>query len=233
MTDTLGRVIKRVPAGTGGTSDLFADLEALDSGAAQIFLTSDVNHLGVESPFRMIASSPGFLDISRPSPTGAVTPTAPSDFDWFGRFETTPQVAAVCFGAHLVCRTVEDSTVWPDVVLRGRVEPPGTGGDKLGAILVAAPGVNTSAASVTSPSQFVATAIPNGASWVDLELRLTITRELLSTFAVRPLLGAPASGVPGDSEIVAGFVATFWASFYSTSGKCQAVALTLSLEPAP
>ena len=110
MTDTLGRVIKRVPAGTGGTSDLFASLQALDSGAAQIFLTSDVNHLAIESPYRMIASTPGFLDVSRPSPTAAITPNAPSDFDWFGRFETTPQVAALCLGAHLIHRTVEDST---------------------------------------------------------------------------------------------------------------------------
>lgn len=234
MLDTLGRVIRRVPAGTASTSNLFADLQALDSGAAQIFLTSDLNLLGDESTYRTLASVPGFLDVSRPSPTGATSPLSPSDFDWSGRFEVTPSPACVCFGTHVIHRSVSDSAVWPDVVLRARVEPPAAVGEKLGAILVAAPGVNALAAIVTSPTLYAVTsAAGGGGSWVDLDIRLPLTGGALSSISTRPMLGAPSSGVPGDSEIVNAFVTTLWASFFSTSGKCQVVAITVDIEPSP
>ena len=232
MANTLGRIIKTVPAGTAGNSNLFGSLQALDSGAAQIFLTSNTNHYADESTYRTLASVPGFLDVSRPSPTGVTDPVAPSDFDWFGQFETTPHPAALCFGSFAIHRTARDPATWPDIVLRARVEPPASPTEKLGCILVVVPGVNTRAASVTDPTLYVVSGVAGGGSWADLNLRLTLTTSHVAFTSQRPLLGAPSSGVPGDSEIVACAQLTAWASFYSSSGKCQVVAITLGLEPA-
>lgn len=231
MANTLGRIIQTVPAGTAGNSNLFGPLQALSSGAAQIFLTSNVNHYADESTYRPLASVPGFLDISRPSPTGVTDPGAPSDFDWFGQFETTPSPAALCFGSFAIYRVARDPAQWPDIVLRARVEPPASPVDKLGCILVVTPGVNASAASVTDPTLFVVSGVAGGGSWADLNLRIPLSTSHVTFTSTRPLLGAPSSGVPGDSEIVACAQLTAWASFYSSNGKCQAVAITLGLEP--
>ncbi len=230
MSNTLGRIIKTVPAGTAGNSNLFGSLQALDSGAAQIFLTSNVNHYADESSYRTLASVPGFLYVSRPSPTGAVTPSAPSDFDWFGRFEDTPQPAVQCLGTFVINRVARDLAAWPLLVLRARVEPPASLSDKLGAILVTVPGSNSNAAAVTDPTLYATTSI-SGASWTDLTLTVPLSSSHVAYTSRRPLLGAPSSGVPGDSEIVATAQLTAWCSFYSTSGKCQVVAITLGLEP--
>jgi hypothetical protein len=205
-------------------------LRPLGSGAAQIWLTSDLNHLGDESTYRQLASVPGFgvggVEVARNSPTGSTSPSQPSDFDWFSPAMYTPfteyPAASICFGSHPIHRVARDAATWPNLVLRCRVDTPTTSGDKLFACLIAVPGVNTGAAT-------------GGAGWVDFKLTLPLTVSSLATIAVRPELGATATGVSGGSEMVAATVMTVWASFLTTEvgGKAaQAVGITLALEPA-
>lgn len=243
MANTLGRVIKRIAAGTSSTSNLFGELRPLGSGAVQLALTSDLNHLGDESAYCQLASVPGFgvggVEVARNSPTGASPPNLPSDFDWFSPAMYTPfteyPAAAVCFGSHPIHRVARDSATWPKLVLRARVDPPTTPADKLYACLAVVPGQNGgSPASITERSLFALGEVIGGGGWSDLVVQLPLAAESVAPLSVRPLLGAPTSGVPGSSEIVAVNLVTVWASFYMSEvgGKaCQAVALTLSLEP--
>lgn len=228
--DNLGRVIKQVAAGTASTSNPFSDERPLGADDGQILLTSNLNWLGEESTYRTLASLPGYLDVSRASPTGTSTPTTPTDFDWMGYFDLSPGPAVLSLGTHAIHRLASDQSAWPSLVLRARVESPAVG-QKLGAILVAMPGVNGAPASVTDTALFAVTTVTGTGGWVDLDLSLALSASNVAVVAQRPLLGAPASGVPGDSEMVVINACTVWASFFSTSGKCQVVAVTLALEP--
>jgi len=231
--DTIGRVIKRPAAGSASTSNAFADLRALTSASFQIPLTSDLNWLGEESTYRQLASVPGFSDVSRPGPTGNTTNLQPSDFDWLPTNSAaySPAPACVCFGTHPIHRVATATATWPRVTMRARVEPPAVGADKLGYILVASPG--------REGSPFVAsyaagTIAGGGGVWVDLDVSINLTRVMTAAIAETPALGdLGASGVSPIGETVVYDAATFWASFFSTSGKCQVVAITLTLEPVP
>lgn len=230
--DTVGRVIKRVSAGSVSTSNPFADLDALTSGAAQLWLTSDLNWLGEESTYRQLASIPGWLDVSRPGPTGNTTNLQPSDFDWLpvsGGYSPAP--ACACLGTHAIHRVATATATWPRAVLRGRVEPPASGAEKLGYILAVSPG----RAGLPFVATYSAGTIAGGGgAWVDLDVGVTLTNEMTAALAETPALGD--GGSTGPAPIGEGVViqaATFWCSFFSTSGKCQVVALTLTLEPAP
>lgn len=229
--DTIGRVIRRVAAGAASTSNPFADLRALTSGAFQLWLTSDLNLLGEEATYRTLASIPGWLDVSRPGPTGRTTGLQPSDFDWLpvsGGYSPAP--ACACLGSHAIYRTATASATWPRAVLRGRVEPPSTGADKMGYILVASPGRG----GLPFTSTFTSGTIAGGGSWTDLDVSLTLTGEMTASLAETPALGDGGSSGPSPvGETVITDVATFWCAFFSTAGKCQVVGLTLSLEPVP
>ena len=229
--DTIGRVIRRVVAGSASTSNPFADLHALTSGAFQLWLTSDLNLLGEESTYRTLASIPGFDDVSRQGPTGRTTALQPSDFDWLphdGGY--TPAPACACLGSHAIHRVATASATWPRAVLRARVEPPSTGADSLGYILVASPGRG----GLPFTTTFTAGTVAGGGSWQDLEVSLTLTSEMTAALAETPALGdGGASGPSPVGETVVADVCTFWCAFFSTAGKCQVVAITLSLEPVP
>lgn len=234
MANTIGRVIKRVAAGSASTSNEFAELRPLGSGAAQIWLTSDLNHLGDESTYRQLASIPGFIDISRQGPTGRTSSLTPYDFNWFAPLVTPAGggnlAANACLGSHPIHRTARSSDTWPKAVLRCRVEPPATGADKLGYILVAVPGRGTEARTATA-GQYTAGTVSGGGSWQDLDIELQMTTDCVAPVFDAPTLGDPTTGVPAAGEPVAVNVATFWCAFFSTAGKCQAVAITLDLEP--
>jgi hypothetical protein len=234
MANTIGRVIRRIAAGTASTSNEFEELRPLGSGAAQIWLTSDLNHLGDESSYRTLASIPGFIDVSRQGPTGRTTNLTPYDFNWFAPLVAPAGGGALaanaCLGTHAIPRTARAQDTWPKAVLRARVEPPTSGADKLGYILVAAPGRNTEARTATA-GQFVAGTVTGGGSWQDLVVSLPLTTDCVAPIFDAPTLGDPTSGVPAIGEPVAVSVATFWCAFFSTSGKCQVVGITLGLEP--
>jgi len=230
--DTVGRVIKRVAAGSASTSNQFASLHALTSGAFQLALTSDLNWLGEESTYRQLASIPGFTDVSRQGPTGNTTNLQPSDFDWLpvnsGAY--TPVPACACLGTHAIHRVATATATWPRVTMRARVEPPANPLDKFGYILVASPG----RAGPPQVSTYSAGTIAGGASWVDLNVSINLNNEMTAGVAETPTLGdGGSSGVSVLGEAVIIDACTFWCSFFSTSGKCQVVAITLTLEPAP
>ena len=230
--DTIGRVLKHVAAGSASTSAPFYDLRALTSGAVQLTLTSDLNLLGEESTYRTLASIPGFIDVSRVGPTGNVTNLQPSDFDWLAPLSPyyAPLPASACLGTHAIHRVATASATWPRAVLRCRVEPPASGADYLGAILVASPG----RASLPWVSSFVAEAVVGGGSWADLVLSLPLGASMVAPVADSPTLGdGGSSGVPVIGESVLYDACTFWCAFFTTAGKCQAVGITLALEPIP
>ena len=232
MADTLGRVIRRVAAGSASTSNRFAALEALDALSAQVWLTSDINHLGDESTYRTLASIPGFVDLQRPPPVGGI-PSVPSQFDWIGPFDDTPAPAVACFGAHPIYRVARDAATWPKIVLRGRVQPPVSGTGAINVCFLVVPGFESNPAGVTSPSMYAITTIAgNGGVWVDLKIDIQISPDLVSSVTRSPILGAPSSGVPALGELLNVTVLTPYVSFNSAgSGKCSGVALTVALEP--
>ena len=133
MANTVGRMLK---------SDIlttWAPLEALGSGIDQLFMVSNINHLGDESNYRTLCSVPGFgvggVQITRNSPTGAGVaspPTTPSDFDWFSPRQYFPSVvpysAVTSLGTHVVHRLAREESVWPDLVLRCRMHDRGRRG---------------------------------------------------------------------------------------------------------
>lgn len=231
--DTVGRVIKRVAAGTASTSNQFADEHALTSGAFQLALTSDLNWLGEESTYRQLASIPGFTDVSRQGPTGNTTNLQPSDFDWLAPNSAaySPAAACACLGTHAIHRVATATTTWPRATLRARVEPPPVGADKLGYILVASPGRSGN----PNVGTFTAGTIAGGGGvWVDLDVSVNLTAEMTAGVAETPSLGnGGSSGVSTIGEPVVIDACTFWCSFFSTAGKCQVVAITLTLEPVP
>jgi hypothetical protein len=235
MADTIGRIIRRVAAGTASTSNEFADLRPLTSGAAQIWLTSDLNHHGDESNYRTLASIPGFNDILRPGPTGRTTDLTPADFDWFSPYATPAGggdlAANACLGTHAIHRTARAGATWPTATLRCRIEPPANPADKLGYILVAVPGRGTLAAGAPAGC-YVSGTVSGGGSWADLDVSLPLAMPThIAPQTDAPMLGRTATGVPAQGELVTVNLATFWCAFFSTSGKCQAVAITLGLEP--
>lgn len=233
MADTLGRLIKRVAAGTASTSNLFAPQRALGSGAVQVWLTSDLNHLGAESPYRTLASIPGFETVKQASPTAfAEGEPAVWDFDWRSSQLTEEPPANACLGSHLVHRCTTGSRAWPRAVLRARVETHASPSDKLGAILVCCPG------RLRAPDLGCASKgalVPgSGGAWVDLDLALPLEGTYFESMHGAVVLGAgSATGASAPGEPVFGHVATFWCAFFSTSGAVQVTAITLGLEPAP
>lgn len=239
MADTIGRVIKRAPAGGGSTSDLFAAYRALGSGTFQTWMTSDLNHLGDESTYRTLRSVPGFASVDQPSPT---TPAINAeltigDFDWSSSV-LSPLPANVCLGTHVIHRSAIAASAWPNIVLRARIETLATSpfADYVGAILVCCPG------RWRAPQDgdlYAWDVIPaNGGAWEDLVLTIPMSGEAALTDASfeqvteYPMLGdGGASGVPVIGEPINVFVATFWCAFYTNAGKSQVLGITLATEP--
>lgn len=245
MANTVGRVLKYDILTT------WAPLEALGSGIDQLFMVSNINHLGDESNYRTLCSVPGFgvggVQILRNSPTGAgvgTPPTTPSDFDWFSPRQYFPSVvpysAVTCLGTHVVHRLARNESVWPDLVLRCRVDTPTTLADKLFACLLIQPG--SSIGPISAPTAMVGgsfkiESISGGVGWADFIIRYRLSDRDVYPSVVSPLLGAGATtGVPLVGETVIASQINVWLSFFTTEtgGKaCQAVGITLALEPQP
>ena len=234
--DTIGYLIHRVPAGTGGGNDAFHDLRPLGAGPMSLALTSDLNTLGLEASYRTLASLPGFDDISRDSPTTyRGTDSRFSDYDWFSPLVTPPSGAGdhcanACFGSHVIHRVAGAGAAWPVLTLRGRVSPPAGAGAYIHAILIASRGVG---AFPTSADAYATTRVEGGAGWKDLTLTLALDDAMVEPRADLVTLGnGGSSGAGVLAEHLVWQACTFWCAFYSESGKCSAVALTLGLEPA-
>lgn len=240
MTDTLGRIIKRAPAGGGSTSDLFAAYRALGSGTFQVWETSDLNHLGEESTYRTLRSVPGFDTVDQPSPT---LPTISQDlvigdFDWASTL-LAPNPANVCLGTHVIHRNAVSPSAWPNITFRARIETLNSPTDFAGVILVLCPG------RWRAPQQgdrYAWATIPGAASvWDDLVLTIPdtvhgdspLTEADFEQVVEYPMLGDGGStGVPAIGEPVVGYMATLWFGAFSSTGKVQILGCTLATEPA-
>ena len=228
--DSLGRIVRRVQAGAGGTSDLFQSGRALGAGVAHIFLTSDVNHLAYESAFRPLATHPGWRNIAATSPASVSWSEAPrvNEIDWRSP-ELVAGCANACLGTHLVHRDASQPSLWPWLYLRARAEGPGSGGtDTLGIYLGITRGIGTPP---TPDDPYVSTRVQATASWVDVNLALELREDFLGWVAEPVVRGDGGSGVVTLGEPLRGFVFTAWVGCYSNAGKGSLVALSLALEP--
>lgn len=240
MADTLGRVIKRAPAGGGSTSDLFAAYRALGSGTFQVWETSDINQLGEESTYRTLRSVPGFTTVDQPSPTlpGISQDLVIGDFDW-GSALLAPNPANVCLGTHVFHRNATSPSAWPNIVFRARIETLASPSEYAGVILVMCPG------RWRAPQQgdrYAWQAIVGaGSAWDDLVLTIpdtahgdtVLTDADFEQVVEYPMLGdGGSSGVPAIGEPVSAYVATLWFGAFTTTGKVQILGCTLATEPA-
>lgn len=237
MADTLGRVIKRPPAGGGSTSDLFAAYRALGSGTFQVWETSDLNQLGDESTYRTLRSVPGFANVDQPSPaTPDITNLQIGDFDWRSSL-LAPNPANVCLGTHAIHRNAVSPSAWPNIVFRARIETLNDPAEYAGVILVLCPG------RWRAPQQgdrYAWKAVPGaGAVWDDVELTIPmvtdgpLTEADFEQVVEYPMLGdGGSSGVPALGEPVVAYMATLWFGAFTTAGKVQILGCTLATEPA-
>ncbi len=240
MADTLGRVIKRAPAGGGSTSDLFAAYRALGSGTFQVWMTSDLNLLGDESTYRTLRSVPGFTTVAQPSPTlpGISQPLVIGDFDWASAL-LAPNPANVCLGTHVFHRNAVSPSAWPNITFRARIETLNSPFDFAGVILVLSPGRQR------APQQgdrFAWATIPGAASvWDDIVLTIpdtthgdtALTEADFEQVIEYPMLGdGGSSGVPVIGEPLSAYLATVWFAAFSSTGKVQIIGCTLATEPA-
>jgi hypothetical protein len=240
MADTLGRVIKRAPAGGGSTSDLFAAYRALGSGTFQVWMTSDLNLLGDESTYRTLRSVPGFDTVDQPSPglPGISETLDISDFDWSSAL-LTPNPANVCLGTHVFHRNAVSPAAWPNITFRARIETLNAPTDFAGVILVLSPGRQRAP---TQGDRFAWAVIPGAASvWDDIVLTIpdtahgdgVLTDADFEQVVEYPMLGdGGSSGVPTIGEPLSAYVATVWFGAFSSTGKVQILGCTLATEPA-
>lgn len=228
--DSLGKIVRRVQAGSGGTSDLFQSGRALGAGAAHIFLTSDVNHVAYESAFRPLCTHPGWKNVTAVSPAGPTWAEAPgvNEIDWRSP-ELVSGCANACLGTHFAHRDTSQPSRWPWLYLRARAEGPGAGAtDTLGIYL----GVTRGGGLPPSAEDpYASTRIQATSSWVDVTLAIELREAHFGWVAEPVVLGDGGTGVPALGEPLRGFVITAWVGVYSNAGKGSLVGLSLALEP--
>lgn len=108
MVDTLSRLVRRVPAATGGTSAPYRDGDALTSLAAHV-QTANLNHLLRENALRTLWTGGGWRGFYKRAAPSTLT-TAPTP----AQIELTPPVygsAWGCLGSHLIDRLPDGQ--WP------------------------------------------------------------------------------------------------------------------------
>jgi len=221
MSDTLGRFILRVPAGTSSTSNLFASSRALASGTGHIFVTSDLNHAA-----NITATGPVFThqggDFFRSSQSTLGSPPQPGDVLW------TPPIVDEGALNYRVTFRVDSYGASALPVLRLRcwmiAEPSGT--NDVGVVLCVG-------ASAPNSSQNYTSALTASTTGVDVDLSITLRDEDLYTVSERITLGYTASGVAVMGEPYAERLCTAWIGFANTSnskflpGSVRGLALSL------
>jgi len=233
-TDTLGRVIQRVPAGTASGSNLLASQRALASVTGHL-LTSDLNHLGAEYSRRVLWAHPGFFGFWA-GPLGSPTGAGPTvdEIDWRGPGYSVPagRTANAHCGTHWVVREGA-TTVYPKLVLRCRARAASSPGSTTGLYLGATPG-----GAFPTPSNRFDRALVSSTSFVDVKLTVQLEHDDLAPFNATPSAGSTASGVPVVADPVRLLMLGAFFGAYNSTNKntttadvTDVVGLTLSLEP--
>lgn len=225
MSDTLGKIVQRAPAGGGSTSDLFDATRALSAGAGTIFLTSDLNHLANITATRAAVTFAGFRDFYLASVGGTPSnPPTPSDMGW-GAPGLDP--GAANFRALIRVDTYGAGEL-PKLVLRCWVQAPPSGTESVGAALAI-----TKGDAPTVDSRWVSAVVTNTAG-KDVDLELQLLAEDLLPLSQQVSVGYTATGTPAVGEPIAENIITAWVGFYNTSNKnsdtANALGITLSLE---
>ena len=233
MSDTLGRLIPRVPAGTASTSNLFASSRALNAGTGHVFVTSDLNHLANITAVRPVLTHPGFAAFwigpfgsDYGGTAGAYSnPPSPSEFDWSGFFTGSDSASLI---ADVRVDTYGVSEL-PKLTLRCWVKAPPSGTETVGVVLAVTP----RRTQPTSTSRYVSTLVTN-TSGVDVDLELQLRAEDLFAWAGQPTLGRVTTGAGAIGEPYGESVCTVWVGFFNTSVKnsdtADALGITVSLE---
>jgi hypothetical protein len=229
MTDTLGRIVARIPAATVSSSNLFGANRALGAGTGHVFVTSDLNHL-----MNVTATGPvlthqggafwrGYLGqpaVGSPTPP---TPPQPGDIVWT---PTGIDLGALNYVTRFRVPLYDPATL---PVLRARFwwVAPLAGGDTIGAVLcVGLPTPNNAMRFDSTTS----TSTTGG----DVTLEVAFTSEDLEAVAEAVTLGATSTGAQTVGEPVSEMRMTAWLGFYCDGNKNSSIAyargVTLSLE---
>lgn len=232
-TDTLGRIVTRVPAATSSGSNLFRAKRALTSLAGHL-VTSDLNHLGEEYARRVLSTHPGWLGYWAASP-GYPTSAGPelADIDWEGaRFGAAGRTANACLGTFWVVPTGAGGAL-PKLVLRGRARAAVTAGSTAGVYLGVAPGRGRFPTATSSHKSVHLTS----SSFVDLAMVVTLGPADLEPWVTTPSTGHTTSGAPAVGDAVRLMCFSAWVGAYNSTNKnttndvADLLGLTLSLEP--
>ncbi|MDB4930523.1 MAG: hypothetical protein JWM10_3007 [Myxococcaceae bacterium] len=233
MSDTLGRVLRRNPAATPSGLNLFQANRALTSLAGHV-LTSDLNHLGADYAYRVLATHPGWTGywagpFGSPSAAGPVV----SEVDWTGQSVDPGRTANACLGAHWVVAVGAGATL-PRAVLRCRARAATSPGSTAGIYFGVAPGRNGFPSGGSSHDRVRLTS----SSFANVTLKIELEAADLEGWVVSPATGRTTSGPAPMADTVRLVLATFWVGAYNSTNKHATAAdvtdllgVTLSLEP--
>ena len=223
MSDTLGKIVARVPAATSSTSNLFASQRALLAGVGHISLVSDLNHLANITSTGVVFTHQGVVGFYR-GPNGGTlsSPPLPSEVVWNA---VGPDPGALNYRIDLRVDPYTPATL-PVLRLRCFVVAPPSGTESVGVVLC----VGT----LPSDSSRYDSAIVTNTSGEDVTLEIPLQQTDLTQTTRSVTLGYTSTGVPVLGEPQAESTVRAWIGFVNTSDKnsdtANAVGIVLSLE---
>lgn len=225
MTDTLGKIVNRVPAATSSTSNLFADGRALTAGAGHVFITSDLNHLMNVSATGPVFTHQGSLSFFRGPNGGTMSSPSAGGGGWYA---PGPDAGALNYRVTMRVDPYTPSTL-PVLRLRCWMNAPPSGTESSAVVLAVGSFVN--------PDMRYVSAVTTNTSGEDIDLTLDIQGSDLFSANQPVTLGYASSGVVSLGEPYAETVLTAWICFINTSNKnsdvAAALGIVLSLEYPP
>lgn len=223
MSDTLGKIVARVPAATTSTSNLFAADRALLAGVGHISMVSDVNHLAEITATGPVFTHQGVVGFYR-GPNGGTlsTPPLPSEVVWNA---VGPDPGALNYRVEMRVDPYGAAQL-PVLRLRCWVVAPPSGTESVGVVLC----IGT----LPSDSSRYDSAIVTNTSGEDVTLEIPLQMTDLVPITRSVTLGYTSTGVPDLGEPQAERTVRAWIGFVNTSDKnsdtANAVGIVLSLE---
>lgn len=224
MSDTLGRFIARVPAGTASGSDLTYDLRALSSVYGHL-VVSDLNHASNENPLRTLFTHRGFVGAKSlygaPYFDAGTAPT-PEAINYTNPIDATGEYtgrASLRMGSHAIHR-VGATLQWPKVQLQCRVKAPST--YTVGIVLAVCHGRNSAPSNAIGVRAWANTTVTS-TTYVDTTLTVALVDSHLGREHVEIASGSTARGTAPLAESSDREMITVWMGAYCTSGSAAAV----------
>lgn len=231
MSDTLGRILKRVAAGTSSGSNLQQAKRALAASTGHL-LVSDLNHMGNEYASRRTWAHPGFADFWAGAPSGSVAAPNVADIDWTGPlYGTAGRTANACCGGTWVVPLGASDTL-PRAVLRLRAACGTKVSSSMGIFFAVTPGRTFP----TSTSNR-ASAVISSSTLADKDMSISLSQSDLAPLVTSPSTGSTTSGVAPIGAPVRLMVCSLWVGFSSNWNApgvgqlASAFGITVGLEP--